>query len=192
VVDASDAVVLVPVKAFSQAKKRLSPVLNPAERASLARRMAEHVVKAAAPLPVAVVCDDEEVAAWAAGMGAWVLPEPGRGLNGAVAAAVESLAAQGVARAVVAHGDLPRAHGLAALALVEGIALVPDRRRDGTNVISTPTGTIFRFSYGPGSFERHRAAAQATGLPVEVVDDPDLAWDIDFPADMAALGRPQP
>ena len=46
---------------------RLAPVLGPKARAALAREMAEHVLKAARPLPVVVVCDDEEVAEWAAG-----------------------------------------------------------------------------------------------------------------------------
>lgn len=181
--------VLVPVKAFSQAKKRLAGVLGPAERAALAQKMAEHVVRAAHPLPVAVVCDDQDVAAWAASLGASVLPEPGRGLNGAVEAAVAALARRGAHRVVVAHSDLPLAGPLGWLAEVEGIALVPDRRREGTNVISLPAACGFRFSYGPGSFERHQHEAARTGLPVHVVDHPDLAWDVDFPWDMGALSR---
>ena len=58
------SVVLVPVKAFAQAKARLAVSLDPAQRAELARAMAEHVLAAARPLPVAVVCDDEDVAEW--------------------------------------------------------------------------------------------------------------------------------
>ena len=79
-----DTAVLVPVKAFGEAKRRLSSALDPAARAALARRMAANVVAAAAPFAVAVVCDDEDVAAWAHEHGALVLHEPGRGLNGAV------------------------------------------------------------------------------------------------------------
>ena len=63
-------VVLIPVKAFQQAKRRLRPALPAAERSQLARAMASHVIGACAPLHVAVVCDDEEVAAWAANLGA--------------------------------------------------------------------------------------------------------------------------
>ena len=101
------AVVVVPVKAFSQAKMRLASVLGPEQRAALARKMAEHVLAAAAPLPVVVVCDDEEVATWARSRGARTLPEPGLGLNGAVNAAVAQLCAEGYNRLVVAHSDLP-------------------------------------------------------------------------------------
>jgi 2-phospho-L-lactate guanylyltransferase len=80
--------VLVPVKAFGEAKRRLGPTLDHAQRVSLARAMADRVIEAAAPLPVAVVCDDTEVAAWARAHRALVVWEPGRGLNGAVEAGV--------------------------------------------------------------------------------------------------------
>jgi 2-phospho-L-lactate guanylyltransferase len=184
--DLSKAAAVIPVKAFSRAKMRLAPVLNPNERATLAREMAEHVVKAASPLPVVVVCDDEEVARWAADLGARALLEPGLGLNGAVNAAVAQLDAEGFVRLVVAHSDLPYASRLAWLADLDGIALVPDRREDGTNVISLPPSCGFRFSYGPGSFSRHQKEAYRTGVNWTVVRDPELAWDVDFPADIVA------
>ena len=50
--------VLIPIKAFHAAKQRLSPDLDPSQRADLARWMAAEVIAAAAPLPVVVVCDD--------------------------------------------------------------------------------------------------------------------------------------
>lgn len=180
-------VVVVPVKAFSQAKMRLAPVLGPQQRAALAQEMAEHVLAAAAPLPVVVVCDNEEVATWARGRGARPLLEPGLGLNGAVNTAAAELCARGYKRLVVAHADLPLASDLPRLAEVQGIALVPDRRQEGTNVISVPAGCGFCFAYGAGSFSRHREEAARTGLPWRVVHDPGLAWDVDFPSDMAAI-----
>ena len=181
------AVVLVPVKAFSQAKMRLSSVLTPAERAALARKLAERVVSAARPLPVAVVCDDGEVATWAQSLGAHVLSEPGVGLNAAVAAALSQLGSEGYGRVVVAHGDLPLATNLAWLAEEQGIVLVPDRHRDGTNVISLPARCGFRFSYGPGSFVRHQQEAERTGTAWKIVYDDALGWDVDLPADMSAV-----
>jgi 2-phospho-L-lactate guanylyltransferase len=97
------------------------------------------------------------------------------------------LCAEGYNRLVVAHSDLPLANDLPRLAEVQGIALVPDRHEEGTNVISLPAGCGFRFAYGPGSFSRHQREAALTGLPWRVVHDPGLAWDVDFPSDMAAL-----
>jgi len=182
----SGCVVLVPVKAFGSAKERLAPSLTPRDRAELSRRMAARVLVAALPLPVAVVCDDAGVAAWASDLGAMVLPEPGRGLNGAVEAGVRRLAAAGAHEVLVAHADLPHAHGLGRLAGFDGITLVPDRRDDGTNVVCVPAAAPFRFRYGPGSFARHCDQARHSGLEWRVVRDPDLSWDVDEPADIPA------
>src|SRR5207248_7622214 len=125
--------VLVPVKAFADAKLRLAPALPAAERSRLAQQMAAHVLAAARPLPVAVVCDDSGVADWARHQGALVVWEPGRGLNGAVQAGVERLAAAGARHVVVAHADLPLAGPLAWAARFPGVPLVPDRRDAGAN-----------------------------------------------------------
>lgn len=179
--------VLVPVKAFGDAKQRLAPALDPPARAHLARAMAEHVLAAAAPLPVAVVCDDPSVATWAATHGARIVWTPGLGLNGAVAAGVAALAADGADRVIVAHADLPLAGPLAWLAGFPGVTLVPDHRDDGTNVACVPAASGFRFAYGPGSFRRHGAEARRLGLPLRVVRDRLLGHDVDLPADLAAL-----
>lgn len=179
-----DRAVLVPVKRFADAKRRLDGVLSGAAREALARTMAERVLQAAGPLPVAVVCDDAEVATWARTRGALVVWEPGRGLNGAVEEGVTRLAAMGVRRVVVAHGDLPLAAGLADLGAFDGVTLVPDRRGDGTNVIELPADSGFRFSYGPGSFERHRAECERLGLPCRIMAVPCLSYDVDVPADL--------
>jgi 2-phospho-L-lactate guanylyltransferase len=176
--------VLVPVKAFADAKRRLGSALGDTERMLLARRMAEHVLQAAAPLPVAVVCDDGAVADWAREQGALVVWEPGRGLNGAVEAGISRLASMGVHTAIVAHGDLPLATGLADLGPFDGVTLVPDRHGNGTNVVQLPASSGFRFSYGPGSFERHRTESERLGLPLRVLHLPSLAYDVDWPADL--------
>lgn len=182
--DPSRHAVLVPVKAFRRAKLRLAPALPAAERAALARSMAAGVLSAADPLPVAVVCDDDEVADWASERGARVIWTPGEGLDGAVRVGVATLAGEGVERVVVAHADLPLADSLSPLAPGDGVTLVPDRRDDGTNVIVVPAGAGFVFSYGAGSFQRHRAEALRLGLAVYVVREPRLGWDVDVPADL--------
>lgn len=176
--------VLVPVKSFVHAKIRLAAALPPDERAALARRMGERVIAAAAPLPVSVVCDDEDVAAWAAAHGASVIWQPGVGLNGAVAAGVDALADVGAIEVIVAHADLPLADDLAHLAGFAGVTLVPDRRDDGTNVLCVPTRAGFEFGYGAGSFQRHRTECDRLALPYRVLRDPRLSWDVDVPADL--------
>lgn len=186
---AARAAVLVPVKAFAEAKLRLAPSLAPATRAELARAMAARVLRASAPLPALVVCDDEEVRAWAERHGADAVWTPGLGLNGAVEAGVAHLASRGVEHVVVAHADLPLATELAWLVTAGSATFVPDRHRDGTNVACVPTGAGFRFSYGAGSFASHRAEAARLGLVARLVPDERLGWDVDVPADLELPGH---
>lgn len=170
------------------AKLRLAPALAPGPRAALARSMAATVVRAAGALPVAVVCDDAEVAAWAVALGARVVWAAGRGLDGAVSDGVRALAADGAARVIVAHADLPLATDLAWVGRFPGVTLVPDHRDDGTNVACVPGTAAFPFAYGPGSFARHAAAALRLGLALRVVREPLLGRDVDVPADLGPAG----
>jgi len=177
--------VLIPVKDFRQAKARLAAVLSAEHRVRLARWTAERVVAAAAPLPVFVACDDTDVADWAEAAGATVLWLAGMGLNPAVRDGITTLARAGIENVVVAHSDLPAPSSLANLVLSGAAVLVPDRRRDGTNVIAVPTGAGFEPAYGSRSFQRHLAQVVDLGLIVRVVADPFLALDIDTPEDLA-------
>lgn len=179
-----DVAVLIPVKSFGAAKARLAGHLDPHSRRSLAIWMAEQVVAAAHPLPVFVACDDDEVAEWAVGAGAAVLWSPGLGLNGAVDAGVATIADSGIGHVVISHGDLPLATDLCAVWHPGTIVLVPDRRRDGTNVLARPTEHHIPASYGAGSFERHLAHALASGAPVEVRIDAQLSLDLDTVTDL--------
>ena len=179
----SRAAVLVPIKSFDTAKNRLSPVLDARERADLARELARRVVRAAHELPVFIVCGDDDVASWGNEVGAAVLRQSGPGLNRAVAGGIEELA-RDYDEVIVAHADLPRARDLRVVRGFAGITLVPDRHRDGTNVICLPVSCGFRFAYGPGSFDRHCTEAARVGQAVRVLDDDALAWDIDTPDDL--------
>jgi 2-phospho-L-lactate guanylyltransferase len=179
--------VLVPIKAFGIAKNRLAGALEPEARARLARDLAAGVLRAAAPLPVYVVCEDDEVAAWAAGAGARPVRSNGGGLNAAVDHGVAELAAEGFAHVCVVHADLPAARDLARVTGRPGATLVPDRHGDGTNVLCVPARAGFRFAYGPGSFARHVAEARRVGLPVRVLHIAELAWDVDTAADLGHL-----
>ncbi len=181
---AVDAAVLIPVKRFRAAKGRLATTLTVDQRARLARWLADRVVLAAADLPVFVACDDDGVASWADEAGAEVLWSPGLGLNGAVDAGRATIAGKGFDHLVIVHSDLPLAHDLGRLAVPGTITLVPDRRRDGTNLLSVPIHAPVPASYGGGSFRRHLDLALRSGHRVQVVADPRLALDIDNPDDV--------
>jgi 2-phospho-L-lactate guanylyltransferase len=179
-----DAAVLIPIKAFHQAKQRLEPRLGAADRERLARWTAERVLAAAGELRTYVVCDDRAVAAFATDHGATVLWEQGQGLNGAVHNATATLRDLGHEHVIVVHGDLPRPQPLGPLVRHRSITVVPDLRLDGTNVLAFPLAVPMAVTYGAGSFRRHLAAASATGAAVWVVHDRFLALDIDFPSDL--------
>lgn len=174
---------LVPVKSFRVAKARLAGVLSTEQRIELARWMATCVIESARPLPTFVACDHEEVAEFADALGAHVLWGPGLGLNGAIDQGMSTITGKGADHVVVAHGDLPLAHDLGGIVQEGEVVIVPDRRREGTNVLARPCDIDLPAAYGPGSFRAHLAAATATGLPITVRYDPRLAIDIDTVAD---------
>lgn len=173
---------LVPVKAFTEAKQRLAPVLDPPTRARLARWLADGVVSSVGTTPVFVVCDDPEVRRWAEHRGATALWTAQLGLNGAVDDGVAAIAASGFDHVVVSHADLPLPAGIVEQARPATATFVPDRRRDGTNVMSFPTGSPIAARYGPGSFRRHCSAA--TAPTIEVRFDHHLSIDLDTSTDL--------
>jgi 2-phospho-L-lactate guanylyltransferase len=174
-----ETAVLIPIKAFHAAKGRLRGWLPDPDRARLARWMAERVVAAARPLPTFVACDDDEVAAWAGSLGAHVLWGPGLGLNGAIDQGVETIAGKGADHVIISHGDLPLAEDLSPIGQPGHVVLVPDRRHDGTNVLSRPCDLPLRAAYGAGSFRSHLAGALELGGPVSIRIDAHLSIDID-------------
>lgn len=186
---AADVAVVVPIKSFALAKTRLADSLSPDSRRTLAQRCAEVVLRAAAPLPVFVVCNDDEVAEWARAHGASVVVPAVPGLNAAAIAGRDAARTAGHQRLMVVHSDLPRAKDLASLgARSADVVVVPDRHGDGTNVLLLPCAGDFAFHYGPGSCAAHLAHAAHLGLSVDVVHRDDLALDLDTPDDLRAAG----
>lgn len=173
----------VPIKPFGVAKKRLIPVLDAFDRASLGKAVAARTLEVLrdAGSDVAVVTADPGVTAWAVGLGVAVIGDPDEGLDAAATAAV--LASSG--SWAIVHADLPIVTVADMLAVLEavpegGVALSPSGD-GGTNVLAGAVRS-FPFSYGPGSFSRHFAAARY--LPHVVVSRAGLALDLDTPSDL--------
>lgn len=183
------AAALIPVKGFHVGKSRLGGVLDEPARALLARTMAEQVVTAAAGLDVYVATDDERVGAWAIAKGCRLVWTQDLDLNGSIAAGLDTLRADGYRTLVVAHADLPFADALSPLTWF-GVTVVPDRRDDGTNVLSLPADVPFEPMYGPQSFRRHLAQLRAHGISVRIARRPALQWDVDVPDDLPATLTP--
>ena len=140
---------------------------------------------AAGRLPVAVVCDDDEVAAWAARAGATVLWRPGRGLN-----------ARGHRRRRAARGrrlhpgdrrprrPAPRPRPrLGRRRRRRHPRARPPRRRHQRGLASRPA----RASASPTAPARSPATwprPSGSGWPLRVEREQRLGWDVDLPADL--------
>lgn len=162
---------------------RLSGVLDPDERASLAVALAATAVAAAstANLDVIVVSSAPEVLRWLGSVGARSWPDPGGGLSAAADAATTALRD---APWIVMHADLPLVTALALTTVADASAfwpvLVPSHD-GGTNVVAANGG--FPFSYGPGSFHRHFAAVPRA----KIIPSAELSIDIDTPLQLSSF-----
>ncbi len=104
---------VLPVKAWSEAKRRLSPVLDRGQREDLARSMLRDLLDALAGAAevsgVLAVTADRLAADYLASNGCEVLAEPRRGLNRALETAAAELVRRGISTMLVLPIDLPLA-----------------------------------------------------------------------------------
>lgn len=190
--------VVVPIKAGAQVKSRLSDVLAPDERRSLGLAMAADVLAALASVDILherfVVTGDKAAAELAAEHRFTVLPEPEPvGYRSAAQEAMARLAADGIQAALCLPADLPLLEAddvqalLGAIEAAPAVALAPSRDEGGTNAVALAPPDLLDLQFGPDSFHRHADNAEAAGLPLTVVRRPNLALDIDTPADLKLL-----
>jgi 2-phospho-L-lactate guanylyltransferase len=185
---------VIPVKAAPDAKSRLR--VGPGiARVELARAMALDTLAAAAASPAVgtmlVVTSDPVVTGAALALGARVEPDPGGGLNAAVARGRDVLAAEGPGPVAALLADLAAVRPedvTAALAasLAHPAAYVPDAEGDGTVLLTAVEPADLRPAFGPGSAARHDAVATRLDL-----DRPRLRRDVDLDTSLAeavALG----
>ena len=186
--------VVVPIRSFGRAKSRLASVLDSDQRHTLARICAESVLMRAGVDRSVVVCDDPEVARWASDLGADVMRVESSGLNPSLQEAMPRIMATWKpCEVVVVHADLVFPDALQDLdVLFHGVeptrvVVVPDRHRDGTNVLGLGSAVMekWRFAYGPGSFDAHCEQARTLGVDLRIVEHPDLSVDLDTPEDLA-------
>ena len=188
--------VIVLVKDFDTAKQRLSPALAPAERRELAIANAERAIAAAAGAGhVLVVAGRREASELARRGGAEVLleSEP-RGQNPAAAAGIEHAGRRGADAVLVLSSDLPRitADGLGALAAAAGargrvVVAAAATGREGTNALFLRPPDAIGLHFGDRSLPKFEADARSRGVRFQLLEQPELALDLDEPADLAAL-----
>jgi 2-phospho-L-lactate guanylyltransferase len=198
-------VAILPVKPFLRAKQRLAETLSAGDRQALVMAMFSDVLVALGRCRaldgVLVVTDDRRAEQLAAGYGATVGPDGTTSHSEAARRGLEMVAADGVEGVLLVPGDCPlldpgelgelvrHLSELGATADGRGAALiVPDRHGSGTNALALTLPASFQPEFGPGSRERHVAAAAGAGALYEETNVPSLALDVDTPQDLEALG----
>lgn len=187
--------VVIPAKIFSEAKSRLSTVLGREERMALSQSLLLRTITLAGQVgEVVVVSRDPAARQLAKQAGAWALVETGHGLNPALQQAGQWIMARQGRTCLVLPADLPlleltdlRGMVQAAGSRTPAAVIAPCRRGDGTNALLLRPPNLVTFSFGPGSFSRHRQAIRTMGLEPVVYTSPTLAFDLDLPEDWAEL-----
>jgi 2-phospho-L-lactate/phosphoenolpyruvate guanylyltransferase len=184
--------VLLPVKAFSNAKQRLAPAMDPATRSGLARAMCTDVLNALArthvPERVILFTAADEVVEMARPFGFDIVFE--RSVDGH-SAAVNHMVSEllvSSARILSIAIDLPRLVpseiDFALDAASEPVTLIPSRDWTGTNGVVFISPAHIAMEYGEGSFRRHLSKAAAAGHRADVMSLPGIAFDIDTLEDL--------
>ena len=193
-------IAILPIKSFGAAKQRLGELLAGGSRQALARAMFADVLNALRHVPVidevAVITGDRS-AEWAArAERVLVLNDPTEeGQSTAALIGVRHALSEGFDRALLVPGDAPLLDPAELTALLErepddeGVVIVPDRHGTGTNALLLSPPDAFEPSFGPDSFARHVAAAEAAGICCSVDELPSLTLDVDTPDDLAEVAR---
>jgi 2-phospho-L-lactate guanylyltransferase len=186
-------IVAVPVKSLARAKSRLSPALTPLERGALTLAMLEDVLDATQALPgweTWVVSPDEVALEIAARRNVRPVAEDKPALANAIRQ-VEGLAKEAEADALtILPGDLPLVTAEAlqdAMRTLGSVVLAPSSDGRGTSLLLRRPPRAIPARFGPDSFRRHVTIASERGLPVSVVQRPELAFDVDRLGDILTL-----
>jgi 2-phospho-L-lactate/phosphoenolpyruvate guanylyltransferase len=168
------------------------------QRRQLFFALAERVIRALHATPsievVAVVTASSEVTAFAKSLDAEVIRHAADfGTASAFASAVQHLQPLKLERLLMIAGDLPLVSSAAleqVVALADpsaGVVVVPDRHRLGTNALLCAPPDVVAPCFGGDSFRLHLQAAQAAGVPAQVLEVEELALDLDVAADFEFL-----
>ena len=193
-------VAVIPIKQLENAKQRLSPVLDSAERNAIFRVMVEDVLTAVEAClfvdEIVIVTDDGVVRDLANQYGARVMDEPENpGLIPAVTDAARQLASEGIDTMLFLPGDVPLVTAEELEVVLDGFGrqgeaeflIVPAADLGGSNCIACSPPDCMAFRFGEDSFRLHLATAAERDINPIVVKLPGLGLDVDTPEDLMEL-----
>lgn len=186
---------VIPVKTLAQTKSRLTPVLSPAERATLTQHLLQRtigVLQASGVVDcLVVVSRDTAVSQLAAQQGALTLAEPpGTGLNAAIREGARLATIGHAQRVLVLPADLPFLTTADVTLICHEAAphtftICPDRHEQGTNALLLPANIDFPFQFGEDSLRKHMAAARYNHYQPRMIRTPGWQFDLDTIEDWA-------
>jgi len=184
--------VLVPVNRLDRAKGRLSEVLTPSQRSELALATLATVlaaVEGAGTHALVLTADPSVRVAVGFPHSAIGEDESAEGLNEQLTIAVRALEATEV---LILHGDLPLASASALRSVIVAAAPAPsvtlvESADGGTNALLLRPPGVIPLRYGKGSAALHRTEAARAGATVASAGLPEVALDLDTPADIETL-----
>ena len=202
--------VVVPVKSFNNAKKRLATVLTAPQRAELMKHMLDDVLTAIVATAevegITVVTSDEEVAQWVGKRAQRIkIPlrvfDPGlspvnvlaeAGLCHAYSTAAADLVSRGASTMLLLPADIPLVtkadiHALLAQHACPGVSMAAAGSDGGTNALLVSPPNIIAPAFGENSCQRHSAHAREQGVEPAVLNSAGLNLDIDTLEDIQAL-----
>ena len=190
--------ILIPVKEFHEAKKRLAPHFSPADRAALAEAMCDDFFRVVAATRCAdriFVISKEPGALTRARTLGWetIVESRQSSESDSVDAGSRYCAAQGVHALLRFPIDLPlvEPHDIEslfdALEPAPSVILTPSSDGTGTNALLRSPAVLFPSHFGTNSFPRHLAEAERSGARIIVLRNPRLELDIDELDDLTRL-----
>ena len=191
---------LLPIKDLRQAKQRLAPLLNPAERFALVQAMLADTIRAVRGVRRAdkiFMVTNYIPAMQAAIANSWELLREEQQISESVSvdAASRRCADLGVTSLLRLPLDVPlvQASDIDELLAVEcaapALVIVPSRDGTGTNAILRTPPALFPSHFGSGSFAKHCGEAERAGAQIVVRRNARLEMDVDDEADLRALAR---
>ena len=192
--------ILIPVKEFPEAKKRLAPHFSPADRAALAEAMCEDFFSVVAATRCAdrifVISKEPGALSRARKLGWETIVESHQtSESDSVDAGSRYCAEQGVHALLRLPVDLPLVEPSDIEAVFEkleaapSVVLVPSSDGTGTNALLRSPAVLFPSRFGPNSFPRHLAEAEGCGARTRVFRNPRLELDIDELDDLRRLSN---
>jgi 2-phospho-L-lactate guanylyltransferase len=188
--------VIIPVKPLNRAKSRLSGVLSPEQRYQLAESMLRHVLGVVKTVPqvegTLVISRDNKALSIAREYGARTVQESGTPeLNRALMRATQVVGQWKGGAVLILPADLPliAAEDVSGMIEMSGhsaqsVVIATDHNENGTNAMFVRPPGLIDYTYGEGSYRRHKQMAQDVGAEVHVYHSERLLLDIDVPADL--------